>query len=162
VPNDAPHSTPAPPTEAAAAYYRDRLGWPVRSTRTSVWLPLSGPLLAVAVPEHLTCRLAISGPAINCPGDPAYRVFLTCGITTPDRSATALFRARGVIQLGIGRLLDLPPTEVIPGPLAWDLNGSLIHPDPVRLTWSSAPEPSGALASFTAIIDALRGDAKAS
>lgn len=106
---------------AEALRYQELFGWPVGWSRDSVWLRLIGPWWALAVPEAVTRRMAVTGPAIVFPGTPVYHVFIGSAPTAdlPEQTATQ-----------------------VPGePMSWTAAGNPDLPTTQALTWTAARTP---------------------
>jgi len=107
----------------AADDYRDRLAWPVRVIGTSLVLPLANGLAAVTVPPsmaHRTLRnverFGGSGPVTVEPGDPGRVIFL---VDANDLVVPQAELPPGVRFLCAPRVVALPPTDLLSGPVDW-------------------------------------------
>ena len=130
---------PLTPTQTAAEYYSDAFGWPVGCTSRAVWLRIPAQLTALAIPESLANELLLPGPAIRYPGRPPRHVHLVIAPTRMNCDSTSQLNARDIIRLGYRCLLDLPPTQIVEGPL----------------TWVSEPSPGRDLPTFASILRKL-------
>lgn len=120
-----------PILEHAGERYRRDLGWRTRLVGTTLRLPLTGGVMAMAMPHIIMAgvlpRLAYTGlsaPAILLPGEHGTCVILVDGADFVSIDSTAGTRVK---FLPIGANVPLPPSHTPQGSVCW-----VNAPDPAR------------------------------
>lgn len=129
----------------AATAYGDTFGWATAIVRDGLVLLLTGDRVGVAVPAERARRVAAElrrrespGPVLALPGAEPHWVFLAdLNGTIPVQDQAPA----GVTFVASPRVLALPPTATLDGPVRW-----AIPPDPCR-RW---------LPTFAAVLCAIR------